>query len=158
MKMIFVLLLILAGIGGYYFGYDRGFEKSAGQSNKTDMKKEASETPEEHSTIKPSTAIARDIIGAWKSTDDSKFTRQFAADSTVIDTYQGDEAATLHAMWKTFMSTDGESTPFDLKEGIVYLKVTTPEEVMFFKILRITSDTLEMTYVGGDTLRFTKVR
>lgn len=159
MKTILLIVVVLAiGVGaGYYLAQDRTSDSESGIVE--NEKNEAPKTPDKSTSIKPSVAVARDIIGAWKSTDDSKFTRQFAPDSTVVDKYQDDEAATMQGMWKVFTSEDGETAPFPLQEGIVYLRISTPEEVLFFTVPKITSDTLELTYLGGGgTLRFTKIR
>lgn len=157
MKMILAILVVLAlGIGaGYYFGYDHGFEEAV-QIPLDDVQKDK-KSMQTGTSIKPSLTVARDIVGTWKSTDDAKFTRQFAADGTLIDRYESNDDA-VRGMWKTFMSADGESVPSELKEGVVYLKIAFPEEVMFFSVPKITADSLEMVYLDGDVLKFTKVR
>ena len=158
MRALLVLLLIIAGIGaGYYFGKTQGFEKSAGEFAPTVSDTKIVRNTSDAAAIKPSAVVARDIVGTWKSSDDSSFTRTFAVDGSVIDTYAGNKTANTKGMWKAFMSPD-EKVPFSMKEGIVYLKLTMPEEVIFFSVTSITSSTLELMYPdGGSTLKFTKV-
>lgn len=167
MRFLLFLILIGAAFGVGYYVASGGSIGALLKSNflKKDVPAIASDekielkSSDSATEIKPSATVARDIVGRWKSTDDAKFTREFAADSTVVDKYQGDESATMQGMWKIFSRSNGEMAPFPLQDGIVYLKISTPEEVLFFRISRITSDSLEMTYLdSGGTLKFIKVR
>lgn len=167
MRFLLFLILIGAAFGvGYYVGtggsinafFKSDFLKKDVPAIVSDEKIER-KSSDSATEIKSSVAVARDIVGTWKSTDDAKFTREFAADSTVVDTYQGDEAATMQGMWKVFTNQDGEAAPFPLQEGMVYLRISTPEEVLFFTIPKISPDSLELTYLGGGgTLRLTRIR
>ncbi|MBI5456472.1 hypothetical protein HY969_01905 [Candidatus Kaiserbacteria bacterium] len=166
MKLLFLLILLAAVFGtGYYMGkggdiaalLNAGILKKdtpAGVSNEV-IERKTSQTDQ----VTESAAIAANIVGTWKSTDDAKFSRTFLADGTVIDKYEGNEDATTEGMWKTFMGTDAENAPAPLDEGVVYLKITMPEEVLFLSIPKLTADALEMMYLsGGETLKFTRVR
>ncbi|TSC86110.1 MAG: hypothetical protein G01um10148_616 [Parcubacteria group bacterium Gr01-1014_8] len=146
--VLLVVVVIAVGAGvGYYFGKLGVFEPShdTKEVNPAIHAKKA-ETP------------ANTIVGVWKSAEDAKFTREFKPDFSVIDRYEGDASATSEANWYTFMSPTDEPTPFPIREGLSYMKIMTPNEVMFFTVDRSSDDELELTYVDGETLRFKRVR
>lgn len=147
--ILIVAVLVLGLGGGYYFG-DRSFERNAAKENSKEGEKNDTEIARVPDT--------RLLLGVWKSIEDPKFTREFQSDGTVIDRYSGDEAATVEAIWHAFMSPTDEPAPFDTEEGKLYIKILMPEEALFFTLDSVTDTSLQMTYVDGDTLRFTKVR
>jgi hypothetical protein len=100
------------------------------------------------------------LIGKWVSTQDTKFTREFKGDGTVIDTYEG-STPNSQGHWTLFtkdMPVEGFTG--DLEEKSIYLSIAAPQsEALFFKISKIDSANLELVYFNrGGTLSFTKVK
>jgi hypothetical protein len=58
------------------------------------------------------TAIKRMLVGTWQNNADTGFTRQFNADGTMTDRYEGDDSATIHGTW---IVRKGNSFPADLR-------------------------------------------
>lgn len=116
----------------------------------------------EKSSTKSLTAdeISSGIIGIWRSDDDRRFTREFSVDATVTDRYQNDDSATVEGQWAVFTSPSGERPPFTIEKGVTYLKISSLEEMLYYKVVALTDDELELTYLdgsGGD-MRFSRVR
>ena len=103
-------------------------------------------------------AVEENIIGLWVSLDDEKFTREFKADGTVIDSYEG-EAATS-SPWTIFTSESGLATEFPQSPDIIYLQIIdgdTPEDTLYFSLSKLTPEELELIYMNrGGVLRFTR--
>lgn len=111
--------------------------------------------------VRPDVArvVRESIQGEWQSVDDSSFTREFRADSTLIDSYVGSEST--EGLWEVFTSDSGLETPFEMQPGTVYLRITSNEgasEMLFFSINKLSPEELELTYLDrGGVLRFTYV-
>lgn len=112
---------------------------------------------EEHAASLAPAALRAEVTGSWQSADDPKFTRVFRADGTVTDRYEGNPDATLSGSWRVI--ADGEGLPASLSaEERTIIRVSFPEEVLFFVVTALTEDELEMAYVGGGgSLRFTRI-
>ena len=111
-------------------------------------------------TISPeASAVARAMVGVWRSMDDPKFTREFKEDGTSIDRYEGDASATKGGIWGTFtgdMAPAGTST--GLSSGVVYIQMTIGSESLYFSVVR-AADTLELIYLDrGGQSNFTRVQ
>lgn len=147
---ITVMALALGAFGGYYFGYDRGYEKAANvQGVKTPVAEDS---------------IAMDVLnkitGLWRSVDDSRFTREFRSDGTVADRYEGDEAATAGGVWNLF-TKDVPDPGFEgnLEDDAVYVKIIMDGQNFHYKVDKLTASELEMPYLDrGGVLKFIKVK
>lgn len=150
-KIIFVLFVFALGLGtGFYLW---GFDDLSVTQKMTDLVKRAPSLPalRQDAEKKPLTAteITQRLIGVWQSTDDAKFTRAFAVDSTVVDAYETDPGSTIESRWAIFTAPQGEPPPFPIPSGTIYLKISSVEEVLYFKVVDVTSDTLELMYLDG---------
>lgn len=97
-------------------------------------------------------AASENIIGNWQSTDDDRSAREFRADGTIVDRYDGEEVGT--DVWLAFTSTANIQTPFDQESNTVYLRLGN-EEYLFFKISKLTPEELELIYMDrGGVLRY----
>lgn len=94
--------------------------------------------------------ITANIIGMWKSSDDTKFTRSFSVDASVVDAYEGNDSATVEGRWAVFTAPEGEPPPFQIPAGTIYLKISSVEEVLYFKVLKLDAETLELAYLDGN--------
>ena len=103
--------------------------------------------------------------GTWKSKEDAKFTREFKADGTVTDTYDGDASATMTG---TYMIVDPlkepegafGNAPVASLTGMTIIRTTWPNsEIMYFGVQSLTETDLSLIHLSGrgNILSFTKV-
>ena len=103
------------------------------------------------------------MSGTWKSTEDAKFTREFEADGTITDKYEGDVEATTVGSWKVVDPNTEIKLPVPAINlaGMTVIKTEWGNgEVMYFSINTLTDTELEMTNLSGrgNILVFTKVK
>ncbi|MBV9159930.1 MAG: hypothetical protein JO019_05035 [Candidatus Kaiserbacteria bacterium] len=100
------------------------------------------------------------LEGTWQSTEDSKFTREFKADGSFTDSYAGDASAATVGTWNLFTSGNPDPGLHDaLEPGATYLKMTDPNEVLFFSLLHIDDSDLQLSYLDrGNTLEFRRIK
>jgi hypothetical protein len=103
------------------------------------------------------------LAGTWKSTDDAKYTREFSADGSVVDRYEGDDSATETGTYVQIdPSTDaGLPVPAAALAGQSVIRIDFPKEgAMYFSINTLTDTSLAMTYLSGrgNVLSFTRVQ
>lgn len=104
------------------------------------------------------------MIGVWQSSDDSKFTREFKADGTVVDRYEGDDLATAMGTWMivdpTKEPSDALGAPSENLTGMTVVKLTFSDgQILYFGVDSVTESSLKLIYIGrGNTLSFTKVQ
>ena len=100
------------------------------------------------------------LIGVWQSTTDAKFVREFRADGTVVDSYDGAPQAT--DTWKLFTKDNAPQVSFALEAGASYIQITRQGGVpttFTFKIATLTQDELDLIYLDrGGSLTFKKIR
>lgn len=104
--------------------------------------------------------VSAALVGTWRSNDDAKFTREFKSDGTVTDAYEGDASATTVGEWTLFTSANADAGfPGTVSSGVMYLKMTTQYEAMFFTVLNVDAEELQLSYLDrGNTLNFTRVK
>ncbi|MDO8514155.1 MAG: hypothetical protein Q7S50_01265 [bacterium] len=151
----FIVVLVVA-VGAYYFATTRlkieapvsqGMPVLGGENSGNEM------------------VVENDplVNGTWKSTEDSKFTREFRADGTVVDTYEGDASATSMG---TYMVVDparetGIPVPAANLAGMTIIKTTWANgDVMYFGVNSLTESDLKLVNLSGrgNILMFTKVQ
>ncbi|MDP2650397.1 MAG: hypothetical protein Q8P16_02420 [bacterium] len=104
-------------------------------------------------------AVANGLVGTWQSNEDAKFKREFNADGTVTDTYEGENAVASHGEWEVF--TDPSAEPVEVPDipGATYVRLVFDEETVYFIVPEITESNLVMIYLGrGGALTFTRVK
>ena len=151
--LIGILIAIVGGVSLYIavFGIT---------AQPTDSSNQASNRPTTGGVISPeASAVARAMIGTWQSTTDTKFTREFRDDSTVIDRYTSNPPVTKKGIWGVFtsdMAVAGAAT--GLSPGVVYVQTTTDGDSLYFRVVQ-AADTLELVYLNnGSHLNFTRVQ
>lgn len=110
------------------------------------------------------------LEGKWVSTQDTKFTREFKDDGTVIDAYES-SSPNVEGNWALFTrEMPVEGFVGELEDEPIYLAIAQPEsEALYFKITKIDEDTLELIYLNrglpapgggqaGGTLVFTRAQ
>jgi len=99
------------------------------------------------------------LVGAWRSVDDSRFTRVFSDEGTVVDEYEGMPEARSDGTWRRFSTQDPEEVPFTLMPQIEYVRIAFAEEMLYFTVTEVTPSRLELVYLGtGETLQFERVQ
>lgn len=90
------------------------------------------------------------VVGSWRSTEDPKFTREFTADGTITDRYEGEEGATTTGSWEVVTAASLSGLGLPEVEGTI-IRVQFPEEAFYFSVNAETDqDTLSLTYLGGN--------
>jgi hypothetical protein len=104
--------------------------------------------------------VSESIVGKWRSIDDSKFVREFKADGSVTDIYQGKTAST--GTWKVFTKEKPVSVSFPLMDNVTYLQIAVPgsqSDTLNFSVDKLTPDELNLTYMDrGGALRFKSIK
>ncbi|HEY0947940.1 MAG TPA: hypothetical protein VGE53_00405 [Candidatus Paceibacterota bacterium] len=99
------------------------------------------------------------LSGTWRSTQDPRFIRVFAIDGSVTDYYEGEESATVIGRWNVVEDANAEQPEFATLSGMRTIKIEFPEEVLYFAVVTLTDEKLELSYLArGNTLSFTRVR
>ena len=147
-----VVVLVVAG-GAYWFYTDYQKEGATAQGSKS------MEGQQVGSEVMPGNDPA--MNGTWKSNEDAKFTREFNADGTVTDRYEGDAGATANGTWTTVDPAKEANidVPLQYLAGMTVVKIHFPEGDYYFSINSLSATNLKMTYLGGrgNVLTFTKV-
>lgn len=104
--------------------------------------------------------ICQNIAGLWQSAEDPAFTRTFNVDGTVTDHYRGDPSATSVGTWSIFTSANPDPALDTVVPGVIYLEIESNEDKIFFSIVRINDNELQLKYLDrqGYSMNFTRVR
>lgn len=108
--------------------------------------------------------VSESIVGVWKSTQDSKFTREFTNAGVIIDYYEGKAVTT--GTWVAFTNQKPLKVSFPLEKEAVYIQMTTvgnqagiPDSVLNFKLTKLTPESLELIYMDrGGINTFTRIK
>ena len=157
--LIGIIALVLLS-AGYWFYAD--FQKQ-GEPNRLAQGEAAQDT--NSMQIGGEVAPGNDpaINGTWKSKEDTKFTREFNADGTVTDRYEGDASATMTG---TYMFVDaGVETDLPVPAanlaGTKVIKTTWPDgTILYFAVQSVTATDLALINLSGsgNILSFTRVQ
>ncbi|MEK7080062.1 MAG: hypothetical protein AAB901_02120 [Patescibacteria group bacterium] len=154
---ILVGIAVVCALGlASYLWYSGQPKKDAVIENATSTPSTAK--PQKGASVNPA-ALKADVTGTWQSTDDPKFTREFRANGTVVDRYEGNKDATTEGSWKVV--TDSRTLPASIPNAkdLTIIQVGFPEEVLLFTVVGVSSTELELSYVGrGNTLHFTRIK
>jgi hypothetical protein len=153
---VLVIVAVVAAAGGYYVGYDVGFEKGENHEHADTMEQEIPE----HGDDARLGAASTMLIGKWSSEDDRNFIREYKDDGTVIDSYGSvDGDVNTEATWELFTSNMNENVPFQLNNRDVYIMQTEKGgEKLYFRIISVTPDSLElMNMESAGAMRFGKM-
>ena len=105
------------------------------------------------------------VVGVWRSSDDAKFTREFGADGTIVDRYEGDDSATAVGTWMVVDPAqepqEALGAPAENLAGMTVLKLTFSDGVILYAAVNALTETeLRLINVSGrgNILSFTKVQ
>jgi hypothetical protein len=107
-------------------------------------------------------AVTQALVGVWQSIDDTRFSREFRADGTAIDRYDGDPDGSQSGAWLLFA---GGAPPPELvghrtfvAKG-VYLEIRENGDTMLFGITAVGRSALQMINIDrGNTLSFNRIQ
>lgn len=96
------------------------------------------------------------VVGLWRSVDDPKFTREFLANGTVVDAYEGYPEATISGTWFVFTDATAPDNLFFEPKG-TYIQIIAGGEPYTFGLAGITENELQLVYMElGGVLSFTR--
>lgn len=101
------------------------------------------------------------MSGTWQSKEDAKFVREFRADGTFVDSYEGDASASMSGTWQVVDPTVVDvGVPAASLSGITVVQMNFEDGPMYFGVTLQSDSELALTnYSGrGNILTFTKVR
>lgn len=153
-KALITIFALAVAVAAYLYGV----------SQKTPSQPAASTSQEavieEHADQKPDLAlvVSESIVGTWQSVDDKKFLREFKANGTSIDYYDGKVSST--DTWKAFTIDKPLPTYAPLEKDTPYVQLMTEENMALnFKVTKLTPDELELVYLDrGGMLTFTRIK
>lgn len=89
--------------------------------------------------------VASGLVGTWHGTGETKFSREFKADGTYIDTYPG--GATARGLWFAFTPKNAPQVSFPLEDNHVYLQLAAGGDVAYLTISTMTLSDLHLVYM-----------
>lgn len=153
--LITIIIILLIGLGlGYYFGYDWGYEKAV----KSDIPEDEHKGLWDDKDYRVSAAASSALVGVWQSNEDANFTREFNKDGSAYDKYEGETDQGVLG-WSLFTKEEPD-TDFagEFEDGAVYMRMTNGSESLYFKIIKVTPEELELVYLDrGNILSFKKI-
>lgn len=106
----------------------------------------------------PNEQATFELSGTWQSKEDSRFVREFRRDGTVVDSYEGDDSATISGTWNFVENPAEEQPSLPVVKDARVLKIQFLEEVMYFAITELSENDLSMIYLSGNgSLEFSRV-
>jgi hypothetical protein len=110
----------------------------------------------------PLAVVTRALVGTWESSEDTRFSREFRADNTVTDSYEGDPDNSQSGNWLLFAG--GTPPPeFAGRKSLVasayYLEIRENGDTLLFGLTHVDRAALQMVNLDrGNTLTFTRLR
>jgi hypothetical protein len=109
----------------------------------------------------PIAAVTTALVGVWQSIGDTRFSREFRADGTLVDRYEGDPDNSQNGAWLLFA---GSTPPPEfaghrafVAKG-VYLEIRENGDVLLFGIAAVDRSALQMINMDrGNTLTFNRI-
>lgn len=105
-------------------------------------------------------AEAQKLVGVWRSTQDTKYTREFKAEGTVIDKYEGNTSATQSGVWSQVIDIKTLPTPLPTVGNATFMSVVFGQETFYYTVgATSTADHLVLIPLSGkNILDFTRVK
>jgi hypothetical protein len=103
------------------------------------------------------------IVGSWRSTDDANYSVAITSSGKWTDSYKGSDAAksvSQSGTYALFTSQDPDKAfTGTLVPGVVYLKVSEGNSVLFYSVLEAGTSTMQLSYLDrGNTLSFVRAQ
>jgi hypothetical protein len=152
-KALIALIVIIVLAGGAYWYMQ---SQSAASTSGTTIE-------EQNGSVKPETTqiVSETMQGVWQSTDDVKSTREFKADGTFADSYDGQTVGTGTYTVFTQTNLNGVTVSFPLDTDAVYAQLNDSSvgALNFRVTMSADANSLQMYYMDrGGVLNFTRVQ
>jgi len=106
------------------------------------------EKPLESTTGVTATTLEEQMVGKWRSMDNTMLVREFTASGVVTDRYQTDDDRNTTGSWDIVTNGEGLPGAIENADGKIILRIEFPEEALFYSITKLTNRELELAYVG----------
>jgi len=165
LSVVFLAVLVGGLVTWRYYGGGKNIEPKAEAPTddallaSPDVSLEFGDDGDEGGTVVDArAAVKENIVGVWQSTDDGSFVREFKADGTVIDTYDGEPSATQKDTWTIFTKENPDKEFLGvLEDNTVYIKMKAASGNLYFRLLKLTPEVLELVHLDrGNTLHFVR--
>jgi len=157
--LIGIVVLLLAG--GAYWLYTDSQKQNEASKLAQSLTAQDTNSMQVGGEVAPGNDPA--MNGTWKSKEDAKFTREFNADGTVTDRYEGDASATMTGTY-LFVDASVETdipVPAVNLSGTKVIKTTWPDgTILYFAVQSVTATDLALINLSGrgNILSFTRVQ
>jgi len=97
------------------------------------------------------------LVGFWRNNEDANFTREFEENGIALDRYEGENDQGV-LTWDVFTKEkpDAEFSG-EYENGTAYLVMSNGTDNLYFKIIKITPEELELVFMdGGGVLTFSR--
>ncbi len=101
--------------------------------------------------------VTEALVGKWRSVDDPRFMREFMANGTVVDSYEGYPEATISGTWFVYTDATAPDNLMFEAQG-TYVQIIADGQAYNFGVAGIDEATLDLIYMElGGVLSFSKV-
>lgn len=156
---IVVLVLVLAGVGYWVFTKEAEspvMENGTRTETNTPSTNTHNTTGAEQDMVR---IISGELVGTYQGNPNTKFTREFKADGTVVDTYEGKVVA--EGTWQVYTKESPLPVAFDIAEKASYVQITfagAQSQTLNFRISEVTPAVLNLVFMErGGTLSFNRI-
>lgn len=160
-KNIIIILIVLVILGGvfWYSNTDGSFSLSTQIStSKNDISLNTNKTSQK--SEETALAVEDGLVGKWQSNEDSKFTREFKNDGTVVDGYEG--TVPTQGKWAVFSDKNPIDVAFSLEPNTTYVQIVfnnDSSQALNFKVVKLTPEELDLIYMDrGGSLSFKRLK
>ena len=109
----------------------------------------------------PLDAVRHALVGTWQNTDDTRFTREFAADGTATDRYADDPRSAAKGTWFVFNGNapPPEAKAYKMIPEATYLEIRQNGDLLLYGLANLSAQSLEMVYLErGNRLSFARLK
>lgn len=109
----------------------------------------------------PLEIVHRALVGTWQNIGDTRFTREFAADGTIVDRYADDPRSAAKGSWILFNGNapPAEAKSYPMTPDATYLEIRQNGDLLLFGLSGLTTQSLQMIYLErGNQLSFTRLK
>jgi len=109
----------------------------------------------------PLDVVRHALVGTWQNTDDTRFTRELAADGTVTDRYADDPRSAAKGTWTVF---DGNAPPpearsYKMIPEATYLEIRQNGDLLIYGMADLSTQSLQLVYLErGNRLSFARLK
>jgi hypothetical protein len=150
--LIALIVIIILGGGAYWY-----------MQSQTVPAADTAANGDQNGSVKPDAVQVgtENMVGTWQSTDDAKSVREFKADGTFADSYDGAVVGTGTYKVFTQANLNGVTVSFPLDTNAAYAQLndSTAGALNFRVAMSADANSMQMYYMDrGGVLNFTRVQ